>query len=39
MSTTPFFTIIALPLTLVIIAAEMDLSFPSIMSWEWSVSH
>jgi len=33
MSTTPFFTIIALPLTLVIIAAEMDLSFPSIMSW------
>ena len=33
MSTTPFFTIIALPLTLVIIAAEIDLSFPSIMSW------
>jgi simple sugar transport system permease protein len=33
MSTTPFFTIIALPLTLVVIAAEMDLSFPSIMAW------
>ena len=32
MSTTPFFTIMALPLTLVIIAAEIDLSFPSIMS-------
>ena len=27
MSTTPFFTIIALPLTMVIIAAEIDLSF------------
>jgi simple sugar transport system permease protein len=32
MSTTPFFAIVALPLTLVIIAGEMDLSFPSIMS-------
>jgi len=33
MSTTPFFAIMALPLTLVIIAAEIDLSFPSIMAF------
>lgn len=33
MSTTPFFTIMALPLTLIIIAAEIDLSFTSIMAW------
>jgi simple sugar transport system permease protein len=33
MSTTPFFAIMALPLTLVIIAKEIDLSFPSIMAW------
>jgi simple sugar transport system permease protein len=33
MSTTPFFAIMALPLTLVIIAKEIDLSFPSIMSF------
>ncbi len=32
MSSTPFFAIMALPLTLVIIAAEIDLSFTSIMS-------
>jgi simple sugar transport system permease protein len=32
MSTIPFFAIIALPLTLVVIAGEMDLSFPSIMA-------
>lgn len=32
MSTVPFFGIIALPLTMVIIAGEMDLSFPSIMA-------
>jgi simple sugar transport system permease protein len=31
MSTIPFFAVIALPLTMVIIAGEMDLSFPSIM--------
>jgi simple sugar transport system permease protein len=31
MATTPFFAIMALPLTMVIIAGEMDLSFPSIM--------
>ena len=33
MSTTPFFAIIALPLTMAIITGEMDLSFPSIMSF------
>lgn len=33
MSTTPFFALMALPLTLVIIAAEIDLSFPSIMAF------
>jgi simple sugar transport system permease protein len=33
MITTPYFGMIALPLTLVIIAAEIDLSFPSIMAW------
>ena len=32
MSTVPFFGIIALPLTMAIIAGEMDLSFPSIMA-------
>ncbi|MFN2107866.1 MAG: ABC transporter permease [Candidatus Promineifilaceae bacterium] len=32
MATTPFFAIMALPLTMVIIAGEMDLSFPSIMA-------
>lgn len=32
MSTIPFFAVIAIPLTLVIIAGEMDLSFPSIMA-------
>jgi len=32
MSTIPFFTIMALPLTMVIIAGEIDLSFPSIMA-------
>ncbi len=33
MQTTPFFAIIALPATLVVIAKEIDLSFPSIMAW------
>jgi simple sugar transport system permease protein len=33
MSTTPFFAIMAIPLTMVIIAAEIDLSFPSIMAF------
>ncbi|MGQ9625864.1 MAG: ABC transporter permease [Anaerolineae bacterium] len=32
MSTIPFFAIMALPLTMVIIAGEIDLSFPSIMA-------
>lgn len=32
MSTTPFFGIMALPLTLVVITGEIDLSFPSIMT-------
>ena len=32
MSTIPFFAIMALPLTLAVIAGEMDLSFPSIMA-------
>jgi simple sugar transport system permease protein len=32
MSTIPFFGVMALPLTLVIIAGEIDLSFPSIMA-------
>ena len=31
MSTIPFFAIMAIPLTMVIIAGEMDMSFPSIM--------
>lgn len=33
MSTTPFFGIVALPLTMVVITGEMDLSFPSVMSF------
>jgi simple sugar transport system permease protein len=32
MTTTPFFAIVALPLTLVIVSGEIDLSFPSIMT-------
>src|SRR3989304_5412511 len=32
MSTIPFFSIMAIPLTIVVIAGEMDLSFPSIMA-------
>lgn len=32
MSTIPFFAIMAMPLTLAVIAGEMDLSFPSIMA-------
>jgi simple sugar transport system permease protein len=31
MSTIPFFAVIALPLTMIVVAGEMDLSFPSIM--------
>ena len=33
MLSTPFFGIMAIPLTLVIIAKEIDLSFPSVMAW------
>jgi simple sugar transport system permease protein len=33
MSTTPFYALMAIPLTLVIIAKEIDLSFPSVMAW------
>ncbi len=33
MSTTPFFALIAIPLTLVVIAKEIDLSFGSVMAW------
>ena len=32
MSTIPFFAIMAIPLTMVVIAGEIDLSFPSIMA-------
>jgi simple sugar transport system permease protein len=32
MTSTPFFAIMAIPLTVIIIAKEMDLSFPSIMA-------
>ena len=33
MSTTPFFALMAIPLTLVVITGEIDLSFPSIMAF------
>ena len=33
MLTTPFFGMVAIPLTLVIIAKEIDLSFPAVMAW------
>jgi simple sugar transport system permease protein len=33
MSSTPYFALVALPLTLVVITKEIDLSFPSIMAW------
>ncbi len=33
MATTPFFALMAIPLTLLVIAAEIDLSFPSIMAF------
>jgi simple sugar transport system permease protein len=33
MTTTPYFAMIAIPVTLVIIAKEIDLSFTSIMAW------
>ena len=33
MSTTPFFALMAIPLTLVVITGEIDLSFPSVMAF------
>jgi simple sugar transport system permease protein len=33
MQSTPYFALMAIPLTLVVITAEIDLSFPSIMAW------
>jgi simple sugar transport system permease protein len=33
MTTTPFFALMAIPLTLVIISKEIDLSFTSVMAW------
>ncbi len=33
MLTTPFFGLVAIPLTLIIIAKEIDLSFTSVMAW------
>jgi simple sugar transport system permease protein len=33
MLTTPFFAIMAIPLTLVVVVKEMDLSFTSVMGW------
>ena len=37
MSTTPYFALIAIPLTLVVITKEIDLSFPSIMAWGMAI--
>ncbi len=37
MSSTPFFAMMALPLTLVIISGEIDLSFPSVMAFSVTV--
>jgi simple sugar transport system permease protein len=33
MQSTPYFALMAIPLTLVIITAEIDLSFPSVLAW------
>jgi simple sugar transport system permease protein len=37
MSTTPFFALMALPLTMVVITGEIDLSFPSIMAFGMTI--
>lgn len=37
MSTTPYFAIMAIPLTLVVITGEIDLSFPSITAWGMAI--
>lgn len=33
MQSTPYFALVAIPLTLVVITGEIDLSFPSVMAW------
>jgi len=37
MQTTPFFAIVAISATLIVIAKEIDLSFPSIMAWGMAI--
>ncbi len=37
MSTTPYFALIAIPLTLVVITGEIDLSFPSVMAFGMTI--
>jgi simple sugar transport system permease protein len=37
MSTVPFFALVAIPLTLLVIAGEIDLSFPSIMAFSVAI--
>jgi simple sugar transport system permease protein len=37
MSSTPYFALVAIPLTLVVVTAEIDLSFPSVMAWGMTV--
>jgi simple sugar transport system permease protein len=37
MSSTPYFALMAIPLTLVVITKEIDLSFPSIMAWGMAI--
>jgi simple sugar transport system permease protein len=37
MQSTPYFALVAIPLTLVVITADIDLSFPSIMAWGMAV--
>lgn len=37
MSSTPYFALVAIPLTLVVITKEIDLSFPSIMAWGMAI--
>jgi simple sugar transport system permease protein len=37
MGATPYFAMVAIPLTLVVITKEIDLSFPSIMAWGMAI--
>jgi simple sugar transport system permease protein len=37
MGSTPYFALVAIPLTLVVITKEIDLSFPSIMAWGMAI--